>query len=101
MAATTIDGTNFNSMSCLEKVQFLHDVYLRVLSGNQRTRVAYNNYTVEYRGQYQNDVKALQQLYTSYWNMCPEAQACMPDLSPGARARRGPPTFGTIGRGGY
>lgn len=93
------DATAFHAMSCLDKVKFLHDVYLQLLSGNQRVRVQYHNFTTEYRPQYQNDVAALRDLYMSYWNMCEEARATLPDLSVGAKVKRGPPSWGTIGRG--
>lgn len=96
---TCVNATPFYDMTCIEQCKSLLDAYHLLITGKQRVRIAYANYNVEYKPGQQGDLKALVQLYTTIRNSCQEAINTLPDLSPGASVRRGPPVFGQMGRG--
>jgi len=84
---------DFSSQDCFTTCRQLYNAYLAASSGGQRVRVAYDNYSVEYK---QSDLKNLLQLYTTLRSNCPQAIAALPNLEPGAAVQRGPAIFGAM-----
>jgi len=80
---------DFSKMSCFQQAESLLNAYQRMLSGGQRVEIRHGDYWVQYRNNQPADMAALRDLYQQIRSNCPQAQ-CLPDLSPGARVRRGP-----------
>lgn len=62
----------------------------QITTGAKKVQVRYGEQWVEYHRTSAGDLELLRQMYQSIWNDCVEAQKCLPDLRPGARAKRGP-----------
>ncbi|MGE0698095.1 MAG: hypothetical protein AB7O57_03290 [Hyphomicrobiaceae bacterium] len=80
---------DFTQMDCLQQAKALLNAYTRMLSGGQRTEIRHGDYWTQYRSNSPADMAALRDLYQQIRQTCPAAQS-LPDLSPGARVRRGP-----------
>lgn len=89
MSAIRTPKLDFNRMNCFEQAKSLLDAYQRMLTGGQRTEIRHGDYWVQYRNNSPADMTMLRNLYSQIRSGCPEARS-LPDLSPGARVRRGP-----------
>lgn len=99
MACSPTIEVSFSGLSCLDQCKALLDAYTNALIGKQRIRIQYDNYYVEYRQSNPGDLDQLRNLYMQMRMNCPDAMACLPDINPARRVRRGPAAFGTINRG--
>lgn len=78
------------SASCLEQARGFYRALTDITTGKQRVQVRYGDQWTEYHNTSASDVAMLRQMYMAVWNTCPEAQKCLPNLSPSARVLRGP-----------
>ena len=102
MASAPCHEIKFTELTtCVAQCQALLDAYTQALMGGQRVRIMYGNYAVEYQQRSAQDMQALLNLYMTMRNQCPEAMACLPDINPASRVRRGPAIHATMARGPY
>ena len=78
-------------MSCFDDCKALYDAYLKMLAGQSKVEVRYNDMWVQYRANTAGDMDRLRMLYSTLRQQCPQALCELPDLSPALRVRRGPP----------
>lgn len=75
--------------TCVDILKALHNQYLNVITGNVRVVVRFHERWSEYQ---RADVEQIRLAYQTIYSQCPTAaREGLPDLSPGARARRGGP----------
>lgn len=77
-------------LSCLEQARALFNAITEITTGRKKVQVRYGEQWIEYHRTSAGDLDLLRQMYQSIWSGCAEAQQALPDLRPGARARRGP-----------
>lgn len=78
-----------SATSCAERLRMILAAYETVISGTQRTVIRHNERWVEYN---KGNAAELLNYYKAVYAQCPDAARLgLPDMSAGARARRGSP----------